>query len=299
MVSSETSAFELIIADTEIKPTSVPKSNLNPIVNLVVNNTDTKSASVPIKNVNSVANNTETEPASPASGPKSNVNLVVNNTETKPASIPKNNVNSAKESSSNSEAVASESKNSPYYRFLRAQHRHAPQLNTSNPDASQNGQDFRNDAPLTRRIISATIKNPLNAEEVYRYSYPEFEATDVTPIVGFAVQSTPENIEYPTSRSNEPKEPWKVFPPPANSAYAEMGRKSEQKPDSYALDSYGISPQVAAFAIENTPLPQGAVLVEPIPPRESKGKMVATRMNFRQKAWVQFEPPTVGEIYSG
>ncbi|QSZ33134.1 hypothetical protein DSL72_002720 [Monilinia vaccinii-corymbosi] len=222
-------------------------------------------------------------------------------TEPKPANFSNHDGSSTKDTSPGSEAMAPERKHPSDYRYLAVRPREDSKSSASNPDSSrsQSSQNHKNAVPLTHRIKHATLKNPYNAE-VYKYTYTEFEPTGAIPILGFVPQPAPENIELPASKPDEPEEPWKTFPPPANTAYAGLGRKTEEEYDPQPLDNFDVALDGAGLAIKNAPSPQKVVSVEikSSRGRQSTGDMVATGIDFTQKAWIRYEPSASGEIYN-
>ncbi|ESZ95685.1 hypothetical protein SBOR_3905 [Sclerotinia borealis F-4128] len=217
------------------------------------------------------------------------------NVETGPVPISKDGANSIKITSLGSEAVASESKNSSDYRYLMVQHRHDLNPNSSHKRSHQNPETI---APLTHRAVTATIKNPYTCR-VTTYTYNEYEPTGAIPIIGFARQLAPQDIELPASRPNEPEEPWMRFPPPADSAYTELGREVEKEYDPHPYDTFDIALDGAGLAIKNTPSPDVPVKSAHTGRRQSTGNMAATGIDFTQNSWIDFEPSVIGEIYSG
>ncbi|KAB8292324.1 hypothetical protein EYC80_008066 [Monilinia laxa] len=223
-------------------------------------------------------------------------------TKSKSPPVSNSDVTSTKYTSPGCEAVVSESKRSSDYRYLAVRPRNGSKPSASNPDASHNksGQNPENAASLTKKVMTATIKNPYGTE-VYKYTYTEFEPTGAIPIIGFVPQPTPENIELPASRPDEPEEPWKIFPPPANAAYAGLGRKTEEEYDPKPFDTFDMALDGAELAIKNESSPQKVASSEITTPQgtQSTGDLAATQIDFTQKAWIRYEPSAIGEIYNG
>ncbi|KAI9651173.1 hypothetical protein NHQ30_001210 [Ciborinia camelliae] len=217
--------------------------------------------------------------------------------ETTPAPIFNNGASSLEDTSPGSEAVASESKDSSAYRYLAIRPR-----NDSNPRASHNrsGQNPEKAIPITQRRVKTSIKHPYTGLD-FPYSYTEFEPTGAITIKGFVHQPAPENVELPASKPDEPEEPWKLFPPPANAAYTGLGRKSEEEYDPQPFDTFDVALDGAGLAIKNKTSPQNTVSAGTANTGQgsSTGDMVATGISFTKKSWVEYEPSASGEIYNG
>ncbi|KAF7859586.1 hypothetical protein EAF04_008665 [Stromatinia cepivora] len=220
--------------------------------------------------------------------------------EIRPTPFSRNNEDSTKDTSPGSQAVASESRHSDDYRYLGLRPRHdSKQDSNSSALHSRFHPNPEKAVPLTQRIMNGTGKNPYTGQ-VINYTYIEYKA-DTTPIKGFVCQRAPEQIELPASKPNEPVEPWKIFPPPANAAYTGM-EKVEKDYDPQQYDAFDVALDGAELAIKNTPSPQKSALAgatRRTRRRLSVGGIVATGIDFTQKAWVEFEPSATGEIYSG
>ncbi|CAD6452761.1 d3d86942-86cd-43c9-aaa4-24c7eb99b8e3 [Sclerotinia trifoliorum] len=222
--------------------------------------------------------------------------------ETSSAPFSRKNEDSTKDTSPGSQAVASESRHSDDYRYLGLRPRSdSKQDSNSGALHSSFHPNPEKAVPLTQMIMSGTSKNPYTGE-VINYTYIEYKA-NTKPIKGFGCQRAPEQIELPASKPKEPVEPWKIFPPPPNAAYIGM-EKVEEDYDPQQYDAFDAALDGAELAIKNTPSPQKSALglsgaTRHTRRRLSVGGIVATRMDFTQKAWVEFEPSVIGEIYSG
>ncbi|KAK6598345.1 hypothetical protein H4I95_08955 [Botrytis cinerea] len=220
------------------------------------------------------------------------------NKETKPTSFLKNYKRSHKDASLDSQAVASTSQNSGGFQYPAPRPRHDSKHDL-NEIASCNQPDPKPDAavPLShaQKTVPAVIKN-LAGEVIAKYTYNEYRPTNPIVVTGFSCQRAPENIELPPSRPNEPVEPWKIFPPPANSAFTGIEKVDKYDPQQY--DTFDVALDGAELVIKNTPSPKK--LVPDVTKRARKlsiGEMVATGIDFTQKSGVQHDPSCVGEIY--
>ncbi|KAF5871014.1 uncharacterized protein Bfra_009570 [Botrytis fragariae] len=221
------------------------------------------------------------------------------NDETKPASILKSDKRLHKDTSIDSQAVASTSQNSEHFEHLSLRPRHDSKCDANGITSSSHPQP-KPDAivPLrhAQKTVAAVIRN-LAGEVVSKYTYNEYKPTNPIVVTGFSRQRAPENIELPASRPNEPVEPWKIFPPLANSAFTGIEKVDKYDPQQY--DTFDVALDGAELAIKNTPSPKK--LVTAVTKRARKpsiGEMVATGIDFKQKAWVQHDPSCVGEIYT-
>ncbi|APA13712.1 predicted protein [Sclerotinia sclerotiorum 1980 UF-70] len=216
-----------------------------------------------------------------------------------PTLFPKNSEDSTKDTSPGSQAVASESRHSDDYRYLGLRPRSdSKQDSNSSALHSSFRPDPEKTVPITQRIVNGSSKNPYTGQ-VTNYTYIEYKS-NTTPIKGFSCQRAPEQIELPASKPKEPVELWKIFPPPSNAAYMGM-EKVEEDYDPQQYDAFDAALDGAELAIKNTPSPQKSALAgatRHTRRRLSVGGIVATRMDFTQKAWVEFDPSVIGEIYS-
>lgn len=219
--------------------------------------------------------------------------------ETNSSSSSKKDGNLVTDTSPDSQAVASDSKSSEDYRYLAVRPRRASKHDANSREShSQHSPNPEKAIPLTQRTVVATCKNPWTNQEI-KYIYTEYESTNTIPVTGFDCQRAPEHIELPASKPNEPLEPWKIFPPPPNSAFTELERiKREYNPQKH--DSFDMALDGAELAIKNASSPKSPAAVGATYTRRrlSTGDMVATGISFTQKAWVDFEPSAAGEIYN-
>ncbi|TGO17461.1 hypothetical protein BTUL_0017g00410 [Botrytis tulipae] len=221
------------------------------------------------------------------------------NNETEPASILKYSKRLHKDTSMDSQAVASTSQNSEDFKYLSLRSRHDSKCDVNGITSSSQPQPKSDTiVPLayTQKTVPAVIRN-LAGEVVSKYTYNEYKPTNPIVVTGFSRQRAPENIELPPSRPNEPVEPWRIFPPPANSAFTGIEKVDKYDPQQY--DTFDVALDGAELAIKNTPSPKKLVSAATKRTRRpSIGEMVATEIDFTQKAWVQDDPSCVGEIYT-
>ncbi|KAF7945217.1 hypothetical protein EAE96_009995 [Botrytis aclada] len=221
------------------------------------------------------------------------------NNETKPASILKNDKRLNKDTSMESQAVASTSQNSEDSKYLALRPRHDSKCDANGVTISSQPQP-KPDAivPLAhaQKTVYVVTRNSAG-EVVSTTTYNEYKPTNPIVVTGFSRQRAPENIELPPSRPNEPVEPWKIFPPPANSAFTGIEKVDKYDPQQY--DTFDVALDGAELAIRNTPSPKKLVATVTRRTRKSSiGEMMATGIDFTQKAWVRHDPSCVGEIYT-
>ncbi|PQE14159.1 hypothetical protein CJF31_00006707 [Rutstroemia sp. NJR-2017a BVV2] len=178
-----------------------------------------------------------------------------------------------------------------------------------NADTTKHGRGSDND--LEDRLGCANLRISVTYKAVADYQYPEFRSEARNFVIGGFPSPTPEHIPMPASNPNTPINPLRCFPPPPNSAYNALGKKTEEEYDPQYLDAFDCALDGARLARdhrkakprrrENGDTSKKSTHM-PAPPKhadghEFQGELFAHAIDFDRKSWEDHIPGSSGPFY--
>jgi hypothetical protein len=179
----------------------------------------------------------------------------------------------------------------------------------NNADTTKHGRG--SDGDLEDRLGSANLRISVTYKATANYRYPEFRSEARNVVVGGFPSPIPEDIPMPASKPDRPINPLRCFPPPPNSAYNELGKKTEEEYDPQYLDAFDCALEGARLAndhrkakprcrekrdtgTKSTPIPAPHIDVDG---HELQGEVLAQAIDFNRKSWEDHIPGSSGPFY--